>query len=401
MNGPLHGVRVIDMSTILFAPYATQIMGDMGADIIKVEAPGGDTLRRVGAQRNAGMGSMFMTLNRNKRSLMLDLRQPAGLEAFKRLLQEADVFIHNLRIKPAARLGITYQDLAPLYPGLIYCSAIGYNRRGPLGDKGAYDDLIQGASGLVDLMGRTGEPQYVPSVIADKTSGLMALNAVMMALFHKARTGQGQEVEVSMFETMSAFMLADHIGGYGFEPPIENVGYKRLLSPYRKPYPTQDGHICVLPYTDKQWQSFFEIAERPECFEDERFHNITKRTENTDALYQLVDSILPERTSAEWLNAFEKADIPCSPVNRLTDLFDDPQLNALNFFTVEDHPSEGKIRQIGIPNVFSKTPGSLRLPAPRLGQHSVEVLKEAGMSDAEILQLLQNNATLDGSANNS
>ena len=396
MKGPLQGVRVIDMSTILFAPYATQIMGDMGADIIKVEAPRGDTIRKVGAQRNAGMGSLFMALNRNKRSVVLDLQHPAGLNAFKQLLHKADVFIHNLRIKPATRLGITYQDLAPLYPGLIYCSTIGYNRRGPLGDRAAYDDLIQGASGLASLMGGSGAPQYVPSVIVDKTSGLMALNAVLMALFHKARSGEGQEVEVSMFEGMAAFMLADHMGGCVFEPPLDRIGYKRLLSPYRKPYPTQDGHICVLPYTDKHWQDFFEIAGRSEWFEDDRFQNITQRTENTDALYQLVDQILPERTSAEWLAAFEKADIPCSPVNHLADLLEDPQLEALNFFTLEEHPSEGMIRQIGIPHVFSKTPGSLRLPAPRLGEHSVEILKEAGMDDEEIQQLLTENATFDG-----
>lgn len=398
MKGPLVGVRVIDMSTILFAPYATQMMGDMGADVIKVEAPGGDTIRGVGAYRNKGMGSLFMALNRNKRSVVLDLRQAAGLATFKRLLKDADVFIHNLRIKPALRLGITYKDLAPLNRGLIYCSTIGYNRNGPFGDKAAYDDLIQGAAGLASLLGayREGEPQYVPSVIADKTGGLVALNAVMMALFHKARTGEGQEVEVSMFEALTAFMMTDHIGGYGFEPPVDDVGYKRLLSPYRKPYPTQDGYICVLPYTDQQWKNFFEIADRPQLFEDERFHNITQRTENTNALYQLLDEILPERTSAAWLEAFEKADIPCGPVNSLTDLFEDPHLKARNFFTIEEHPSEGKIRQIGIPNVFSKTPGSLRLPAPRLGEHSVEVLKEIGMEEEEIQQLILDNTTVDG-----
>ena len=398
MSGPLEGVRVIDLSTILLGPYATQIMGDMGADVIKIESPEGDAMRQLGPSRNEGMASFFMNLNRNKRSLVLDLARPSGLAALKRLIKDADLFIHNLRAKPAAKLGITYQDLSPLNPGLVYCSTIGYNREGPYGEKPAYDDLIQGASGLAALMGEylQGAPKYVPTPIVDKTAGLTALNGVLMALFHKARTGEGQEVEISMFETMASHLMVENIWGYTFDPPIDDIGFERLVSPYRKPFPTKDGNICVLPYTDRHWQRFFKTAGRPELITDERFIDLNKRTENTDPLYQILEEILQTRTTTEWLEALDKADIPCSPVNTMKDLLDDPHLKALNFFPLEDHPSEGKIRQIGIPTVFSKTPGEFRIPAPKLGHHSVEVLKESGLKEHEIQSLISEGVTLDG-----
>jgi len=399
MSGPLEGIRVIDLTTILLGPYATQIMGDMGADIIKLEAPGGDAMRQVGPARNKNMASIFLNLNRNKRSLVLDLAKPSGLAAFKQLIRNADVLIHNLRAKPIARLGIAYQDLFPLNPKLIYCTTIGYRREGPYGDKPAYDDLIQGISGMASLIGQyeQGPPKYVPTPLADKTAGLTALYSVLMALFHRERTGEGQEIEINMFETMTAYLTVESLWGYTFDPPLGDIGYKRMVSPNRKPYPTKDGYVCVLPYTDQHWQRFFEIAGCPELMQDERFMTLTNRTANTNALYQLLDDILPERNTAAWLEAFEKADIPCAPVNNLKEVIDDPHLQAINFFSLEDHPSEGTIRQVGLPSIFSKTPGNnTRIPAPKLGEHSVEVLKEAGMTEEMIQRLLTDRVTLDG-----
>ncbi len=399
MSGALEGIRVIDLTTILLGPYATQIMGDMGADIIKLEAPGGDAMRQVGPARNKNMASIFLNLNRNKRSLVLDLAQSSGLAAFKQLIQSADVLIHNLRAKPIARLGIAYQDLLPLNPKLIYCTTIGYRGEGPYGDKPAYDDLIQGISGMASLIGQyeQGPPKYVPTPLADKTTGLTALYSVLMALFHRERTGEGQEIEVNMFETMTSYLAVESLWGYTFDPPLGDIGYERMLSPNRKPFPTKDGYVCVLPYTDRHWQRFFEIAERPELAQDERFVTLTARTANTNALYQLLDDILPERSTAAWLAAFEKADIPCGPVNNLKEVIADPHLQAINFFSLQDHPSEGTLRQAGLPTTFSKTPGNnMRIPAPNLGEHSVEVLKEAGVTEEMIQRLLTDRATLDG-----
>ncbi|MBF0276784.1 MAG: CoA transferase [SAR324 cluster bacterium] len=399
MSGPLAGLRVIDLTNIILGPYTTQIMGDMGADIIKLEAPGGDAMRQVGPARNKNMASIFLNLNRNKRSLVLDLSQSSGLKSFKKLVESADLVIHNLRAKPVAKLGIAYQDLYPLNPALIYCSTIGYRHDGPYGDKAAYDDLIQGISGMASLIGlyQQGAPKYVPTAMVDKTAGLAALNAVLMALFHRERTGEGQEVEVNMFEVMTSYLMVENLWGYSFDPPLGDAGYKRMISPNRKPYATKDGYVCVLPYTDRHWQRFFEIAGRSDLAQDQRFGTLTQRTVNTNALYQLLDEILPERSTAEWLDSFEKADIPCAPVNTLEDLFNDPHLRAFQFFSLVDHPTEGRIRQVGIPSVFSKTPGDeSRIPAPRLGEHSVEVLKETGIPEQDIQAMIADGVIFDG-----
>lgn len=398
MPGPLEGVRVVDLTTVMYGPYCTQIMGEMGADVIKVEPPGGDVTRLVGPARHRGMSASILMKGKNKRSIVLDLSKESAREALGRIVAKADVFIHNMRPRAADKLRIAYDDVRRFNPQIVYCAAVGYGRDGPYRDKPAYDDLIQGASGLAALMGGMlgGEPRYVPSVLADKTSGLFALYAILMALFHRERTGEGQAVDVSMFEAFTSFVMNEHLQASVFEPPLGPPGYARLLSPNRRPYATRDGHICVLPYTDRHWRRFFEIAGRPELADDARFVDMPARTENINALYGIVADVLPQRTTAEWLEAFEQADIAAMPVNTPQDLFTDPHLQAVGFFEESDHPSEGRIRTMRPPIRMSKTPPGSERPAPRLGEHSREILSEAGLSEEEISELFEEEASLQG-----
>jgi len=387
-SGPLAGVRVLDLTTVLLGPYATQILGDMGADVIKVEAPAGDPLRAVGPARHAGMGAVFLNANRNKRSLALDLKNPAARRALLRVAESADVFVHSMRPQAIARLGLAYEDVAAVNPRIVYCGAYGYSKDGPYGHLPAYDDMIQGASGLAALQGRPdGRPRYAATVIADKTVGLSVVYAVAMALFHRERTGEGQAVEVPMFETMVSFLMVEHLYGLTFDPPEGGTGYQRILSPDRRPYATVDGYVCVLPYTDRQWASFFEIVGRPDLARDDRFADLSGRTRNVDALYAALAEILATRTTHEWLTAFEAAAIPAMKVNEPDDLPADPHLAATGFFRTVEHPTEGRLRTAGIPVSMSATPGGIDRPAPRLGEHGREVLAEAGCGDDEIAAL--------------
>ncbi|MCA8927812.1 MAG: CoA transferase [Alphaproteobacteria bacterium] len=388
-KGPMSGVRVIDLTTVMFGPYCTQILGEMGADVMKVEGPEGDISRQVGDNRHPSMSAAFMVKGRNKRSVVLDLKNDAARQALYKLCETADVFIHNMRPKAAARLGIAYEDIVKARPDIVYCNAIGFGPTGPYADKPAYDDLIQGLSGLAALTGKvTGEPRYAPSVLADKTSGLFALYSICMGLFHRERTGEGQRIDVPMFETFSSFIINEHMQGRFFEPPVGEAGYVRLLSPYRRPHKTADGYICMMPYSTKHWLAFFELAGRPDLAADERFHTMPGRTQNIGELYRHLAEIMPTRTTAEWLEVLEKADVPSAPMNTPEDLFHDPHLTAVGMFPVDEHPSEGTVRHIKVPVTFSKTPGGLTRHAPRLGEHSEEILREAGLSDADIQALI-------------
>lgn len=398
MPGPLDGIRVLDMSTVLLGPYATQIMGDMGADIIKIESPTGDTSRDHGPRRHAGMGATFLDLNRNKRSLVLDLKRPAALRAFLRLVAGADVVFHNLRPAPANRLGIGYQRLAEINPRIIVATAVGFGRAGAYRDRAAYDDLIQASCGLASLVGAnvgTG-PRYVPTALADKITGLMVANAITMALFHRERTGEGQEVEIPMYETLVSFLLKENTFGLAFDPPLEPRRYERMLSPYRRAHRTKDGFIAALPYTDEHWRRFFTLGGRPELADDPRFASLGLRTNNFGPLYEALESILLEKTTAEWTALMDKAGIPVAPVNDLDQLLTDPHLAEAGMFETVEHPSEGRVLRIRNPVSFSKTPASYRRPTPRLGENSVEVLAEAGLDKAEIDTLLAEGAAIDG-----
>lgn len=386
-SGPLTGIRVVDLTTVLMGPFASQILGDYGADVIKVEAPGGDGVRGIGPARHAGMGAPFVLGNRNKRSIVLDLKQPDGREALLKLASTADVLLYNVRPQAMARLGLSYEDVAAVNPEIIYAGVYGYGQAGPYAAKPAYDDLIQGATGFPSLAMRAGSPQpfYVPTPIADRYVGVAAVGAITAALFHRERSGEGQSIEIPMFETMANLVLSDHMYGHAFVPPLGSTGYPRVLNEHRKPYATLDGHICVLLYNDKHWRTFFELIGQPEVMtNDPRFSTIGQRTENIHALYAMVAEIMATRTTAEWMVALDKADIPVMPMHTVDSLMEDPHLRAVGFLREVDHPTEGRMVEMAVPSTWSKTQPGVHRHAPRAGENSREILDELGYEPAQI-----------------
>lgn len=396
MAGPLAGVTVVDLTTVVMGPYATQILGDLGAEVIKVEAPGGDNVRHVGPMRNRGMGHMFLHLNRNKKSIVLDLKQPGGRDALLRIAAKADVLIYNIRPQAMQRLRLGYAELAAVNPRIIYVGAYGYGQQGPYAAKPAYDDLIQAMTGLPWLAQQAGsaDPRYIPATLADRIVGLHAAYAVTTALYERERTGQGQAVEVPMFECMSQMILGDHFGGRSFEPPIGSSGYARVLAPERRPFRTRDGHVCVLMYNDKQWQSFFRLIGREDLFRDDpRFNSHENRSARIAEANAFVAGEMLKRSTAEWLQALDEADIPCAPMNSIDQVIDDAHLRASGFVREEQHPTEGRLRTTAAATQWSRTAPSPQRGAPRLGEHSAEVLRAAGYDDEEIRALAAAGAT--------
>ena len=368
MPGPLHGVRVVELTSVVLGPWACQILADMGADVVKIEAPRGDSNRTLGAYANPGMAALYLTCNRNKRSLVLDLKAPGARDALLALVKTADIFVHNNRPQTMTKLGLDYADLKKVNPKIIYCGSYGYSKRGPYGEKGALDDSIQAASGIAMLNKLVlGEPRYLPTIVADKTTAMTVVYGVLAALFHRERTGEGQELEVPMFETMVNWVMAEHLWGMTFEPPKAPPGYVRLMSHHRKPYPTKDGYIAILPYLDAHWEKFCKLAERPDLLEDPRFKTLADRVRNIDDTYSETGRIMATRTTAEWLKIFGDTSVPTIVVNTLEDLTRDPHLNAVGFWQFVDHPTEGKLRMPSLPVNFGATPADIRRHAPRLG----------------------------------
>ncbi len=389
MPGTLEGIRVVDLTTVLMGPWAAQMMGDMGADVIKVETPGGDISRAMGPGRNPGMAAVFMTTNRNKRSIVLDLTRDEGMQALRRLIATADVFMHNFRPKVMNKFGLDYASFKEDHPELVYCRAYGFRSDGPMADKPAYDDVIQTAAGFTDLMMLfADQPRYLPTLMADKTSSYAVLSAVLSALVHRERGGGGQEVEVPMYETLADFMMVEHLYGATFDPPIAQMGYERVMNTERKPYATKDGYLTVLPYTDRNWRDFFTIAGRVELIDDPVFATHVARVSNSERVYAVLGEIVATRTTAEWVEALEAANIPVMPVFSKEDLLDETQLNATGFWHMIDHPTEGRIRLADPPARFFKTPSTIRDLPPKLGQQSAEILAEAGYTEAEIEALI-------------
>ena len=393
MTGPLHGVRVLDLTTVVMGPFATQILAELGADVIKIESHEGDNMRHPGPMKSPAMGYMFLHLNRGKRGLVLDLKQPEGRQAMLRLASRADVLIYNVRPQAMVRLGLSYDDLCAVNPRIIYVGAYGYSQRGPYAAKAAYDDLIQGAAGVPWLATRRGTepPNYAPVNLADRVTGLHAVYAVTAALFQRERTGEGQAVEVPMFEAISHFVLGDHLAGYTYDPPIAEAGYARLLA--RRPYRTSDGHLCVLVYNDKQWRSFLTAVGREHLLNDPRFATQAARARHISEIYSYLAELFVTRTTDDWIALLEKADIPVSRMNTIEDVVNDPHLNASGFFTEEQHPSEGRVRGMRTPTQWSAASPPPQRPAPRMGEHSAEVLREAGYSEAEITDLVAKGVT--------
>jgi crotonobetainyl-CoA:carnitine CoA-transferase CaiB-like acyl-CoA transferase len=395
MSGPLKGLKIIELTSVVLGPWAAQILADMGAEVVKVEAPFGDSNRQLGASRNPNMAALYLSNNRNKRSLVLDLKQSSARDALLAIVKDCDVFLHNNRPQVMTKLKLEYNDIKAVNENIIYCGTYGYSKDGPYGEKGALDDSIQAASGIAALNELVlGEPRYLPTVVADKTTAITVVYSILAALFHRERTGNGQEIEVPMFETMVSFVMAEHIWGEIFEPPLGKAGYTRLMSHHRKPYKTKDGYIAVLPYMNNHWKTFCEKAERQDLIEDDRFKNLSSRVENIDDTYSETGKILATKTTQEWLDIFADTKVPVIIVNSLDDLFTDPHLEAVGFWQDFDHPTEGKLKMPGFPVKFSETPATIRKHAPNFGEHSLEILAEAGVDEETIKQMIQSKATV-------
>jgi formyl-CoA transferase len=394
-RGPLSGIKVLDMTSVVMGPYATQFLGDYGADVIKVESPEGDVARQIGPMKSPKMGPIFLNSNRSKRSIVLDLKQPAGREALLKIASTADVVVYNVRPQAMRRLKLGFEDFLKVNPAIVYAGLFGFGQDGPYAGKPAYDDLIQGAATLPSLIGLSsgGAPRYVPTALADRVVGLTAIGAILACIIDRDRTGRGQQIDVPMFETMVGFVLADHLGGLSFEPPLDRGGYARQLSPERRPFQTADGFICVVIFTDAQWQRFFDLADRPDLKTDPRFSSIASRTQFVDLLYAELRAVFSTRSTLEWRDLLEEADIPAMPLYDVQGVLADEHLSATKFFGLAEHPTEGTVRTMRVPATWSEGQLAPARLAPRLGEHGREILSEAGFSAEQIADLISAGAT--------
>lgn len=387
--GPLTGYVVIDLTSMVMGPMATQILGDMGATVIKVERPEGDPQRRPRPSRHPTMNGVFLNLNRNKQSLAIDLKRREAQQAVLRLCEKADVVVASMQRETAAKLGLDYDAVRAVKPDIVYCSANGFGEAGPLRAKPAYDDVIQAASGIAGLMQqRTGSADYMPIALCDKVSGLTMAYAILGALLHRERTGEGQYVETPMFETSVAFNLVEHVCGFVFDPPEGEFGWKRILSPFRRPFRTADGFACIMPYSDRNWSDFFAEIGRPDLAAEPRFATHPRRIDNIDELYGMIAEHSPTRDTATWMAFCDRVAIPAMPVISPTDLWEHEQVLASKLLGFAEHPTEGRYRTIGSPVVYSQTPMAVRKHAPNIGEDSRAVLLAAGLGAEEVDRLV-------------
>lgn len=386
---PLTGIRVIDLTNVIMGPLVTQILGSFGADVIKVESPEGDIARRLGQTKNPSMSSFFMQVNCNKRAIALDLKQPEGRSALLKLIEGADVLVTNVRSRAMARLGLSYPEVCAINAKIVYLSLTGYSEKGPYAGRPAYDDIIQAAVGMPRLLERVaGVPLYIPQNLMDRSVGLYATSCLMAALLFRERTGLGQSLEIPMFETMTSVVLGDHMQGATFEPRVGEAGYVRLLNPHRTPYRTSDGLISALIYSDEHWKKFLTLVDREDLACEPRFATLADRQRNGKDYHDLIQEHLATQTSADWLALLLKADIPAVNIPTLDELIDDPHLKAVGLIHKVQHPSEGPLNLVGAPGTWSASPPIFSHLPPRLGEHTREVLTQAGFVSAEIDRLV-------------
>jgi crotonobetainyl-CoA:carnitine CoA-transferase CaiB-like acyl-CoA transferase len=386
-TGPLAGMRILDLTTVLLGPHATRILGDLGADVIKIETVEGEGRRTTGPMVNKGMGQTFLVLNRAKRAIAINLKDPAGRDAFLRLAATADAMVHNARVQAMVRLGLDYESVRTVKPDIAYCYAVGFGSKGRYAGRPAYDDIIQGLTAMPSLIKEAaGKPLFVPINMADRVCGVYLANATLAALLHRARTGQGQQVEVPMFEMMAEMVLSEHLWDNYFVPPTKTRNRNRMFD--RRPYKTKDGYICVMLSNDRMFSTFCDLVGKPELKNDPRFAQRPQRAAHAKDVYDMMEAALAARTSAEWLALLGQVDIPAAQVHTIESLLADPHLDDVDFFQIEEHPTEGKVRAMRLPMNFSASPLMNRRPTPHVGEHSVEILREAGLSTAEIDKLL-------------
>ena len=386
-TGPLSGVRILDLTTVVMGPYATMILSNLGAEIIKLEPPSGDIMRHVGPMKNKLMGHSFINANHGKRSIVLDLKKTEARSVALKIAEKSDVFVHNIRPAALKRLGLDYDSISAVNPRVIFASAVGFGSGGRYSGKPAYDDLIQGIVGIPTLVYEGGSevPRYVPTPVADRSVGLYLSSMISAALYSRERSGRGQSLEVPMFEVLSQYVLGDHMAGLSYEPAQGGPYYTRLISKNRHPYKTADGYICALIYNDSHWKAFFDVIRQPEMFsQDYRFSSQSSRADNIDFVYAFVAKKLEEKTTFEWLALFEENDIPAMLMNTIESLIEDPHLKDVGFFTVKEHPTEGRLRMMNPPETWSETKSYVSGFAPELGQHTLEVLSEFGFSQEDI-----------------